>query len=308
MGRDLQQEMKELAAAGDTTEVAALSGAFEAFLKRLVGRDTGNTFNSLFWVADTYVELAAGLAQTPAAEPTAPATSKRSREYYEQAVAAFETILKRDKDDGGFMPDQYLPLVEMKLAKAYRGAGEHNKALTLLTRLLKEKPNVLDIQFDAAYTYQEFAASDPARRGKYFRQAILGGDTDEYRNIWGWNALAQKIRAQQERLRREADDPAKAKQAEDYRQRYQEARYNSVYCTYSAALQAASQAEKERLLKVAKQGIWSVYAIVDSELGGGQWKIKNDRLLRDIQRALGEPETGLTELQQKKRQQAQSTK
>jgi hypothetical protein len=308
MGRDLQQEINELAAAGDSTEVAALSAAFEAFLKRLVERESGNTFNSLFWVGDTYGELAAGLAQAPSAQAVATAAHKRGREYYEQAVTAFESILKRDKADGSFMPDQYLPLVQMRLAKAYRGAGEHNKALTLLTGLLKEKPNVLDVQFDAAYTYQEFAASDPARRGKYFRRAILGGDTDEYRNIWGWNALAQKLRAQGERLRAAADDPAKIQQAEEYRQRYQEARYNSVYCTYAAALQATSQAEKERLLKIASQGIWSVYAIVDSELGGGQWKAKNDRLLRDIQRALGEPEIGLKEFEQKKRQQAQTTK
>jgi hypothetical protein len=308
MGRDLQQEINQLVAAGDSTEVAVLSTAFEAFLKRLAGRESGNTFNSLFWVADTYVELAAGLAQSPAAAATAPATSQRSREYYEQAVAAFETILKRDKDDSGFMADQYLLLVQMKLAKAYRGAGEHNKALRLLTELLKEKPNVLDVQFDAAYTYQEFAASDPARRGKYFRQAILGGDTDDYRQIWGWNALAQRIRAHGERLRAAADDPDKARQAEEYRQRYQEARYNSVYCTHALALLAESAAEKERLLKVAKQGIWSVYAIVDAELGGGQWKTKNDRLLRDIQRALGESETGLKEFEQRKQKQSQSVK
>ena len=309
MGRDLQEEIRQLVAAGDTSEVAALSSAFEAFLKRLVGRESGATFNALFWVADTYVELAAGLAQAPGAETSAQATAKRSREYYEQAVAAFETILKRDKADADFMPDQYLPLVEMKLAKAYRGAGEHNKALALLTALLKEKPNVLDVQFDAAYTYQEFAASDPARRGKYFTRAVLGGDTDEYRNIWGWNALAQKIRAQSERVRREAaGDPAKTQLAEDYRQRYQEARYNSVYCTHALALLAATPAEKQRLLKVAKQGIWSVYAIVDAEFGGGQWKSKNDQLLRKIQNALGEPETGLKEFEQRKREQAKSTK
>ena len=308
MGRDLQEEIDQLVAAGDSTEVAALSAAFETFLKRLVGRESGASFNSLFWVADTYVGLAAGLASTASAEAAGPAASKRSSEYYQQAVAAFETILKRDKDDSSFMADQYLPLVQMKLAKAYRGAGKHNKALRLLTDLLKEKPNVLDVQFDAAYTYQEFAASDPARRGKYFRQAILGGDTDDYRNIWGWNALAQKIRAYGERLRADADDPAKARQAEDYRQRYQEARYNSVYCTHALALLADSAAEKERLLKVAKQGIWSVYAIVDTELGGAQWKTKNDRLLRDIQRALGETETGLKEFEQRKRQQAKSAK
>jgi tetratricopeptide (TPR) repeat protein len=308
MGRDLQREIRELVAAGDTTQVAELSTAFEAFLKRLVGRESGNNFNSLFWVADTYVELGAGLAQAPLNSAAADADRKRGQEYYAQAVAAFEAILNRDQADGQFMPDKYLPLVEMKLAKAYRGAGEYEKALALLTRLLKDKPAVLDVQFDAAYTYQELAASDPAKHSRYFRRAILGGDTDESRHIWGWNALAQKIRAQQTRLRVEAGDPAKAEQAEDYRQRYQEARYNSVYCTFTLATHTENQAERNRLLKVARQGIWSVYAIVDPELGGGSWKAKNERLLRDIQRALGEPEIGLKELEQKKKSQTTATK
>ena len=303
MGRDLQEEIKRLLALGDVTEVAALSTAFEAFLERLASRESGNTFNSLFWVADTYAELGAGLGQAAGGGPE---NGQRSRAHFQQAVAAFEAILKRDQADSDFMPDKYLPLVQLRLAKAYRGAGEYAKALTLLATILKEKPNVLDVQFDAAYTYQELADSDPDKHSRNYRHAILGGDQADTRDIWGWNSLAQRIRAQQERLQRESGDPANAERAEQYRQRYQEARYNSVYCTFALAKSQTNPNEKARLLKTAKQGIWSVFAIVDPQLGGGQWKSKNDRLLRDIQSALGEPAIGLQEFEQRKQQQAQS--
>jgi hypothetical protein len=303
MGRDLQDEIKRLLALGAVGEVAALSTAFETFLERLASRESGNTFNSLFWVADTYAELGAGLGQAAGGSQE---NQQRSREHFQRAVGTFEAILKRDQTDADFMPDKYLPLVQLRLAKAYRGAGEFAKALTLLASILKEKPNVLDVQFDAAYTFQELADSDPDRHARNYRHAILGGDQPDRRNIWGWNSLAQRIRAQQERLERDADNPVNAERAEQYRQRYHEARYNSVYCTFAYAKSQADPKEKARLLKTAKQGIWSVFSIVDPQLGGGQWKAKNDRLLRDIQSAVGEPAIGLQEFEQRKQQQAQS--
>jgi hypothetical protein len=297
MGRDLQQEMQDLAALGDTQGVAALSTAFQAFLERLVARDTGVTFNSLFWVADTYLELAAGLGKNAAEGSPERA---RSGEFYRQAVAAFEKIAKRAEAEPTFMPEKYLPLVQMRLAKAYRGADDYEQALALLSGILKEKPNVLDLQFESAYTYQELAASNPKKNGKYFRYAILGGQSEGMGQIWGWNALASKIRSQQERLRTSGDTAA----AEKYDQRYHEARYNSAYCAYSLASAAGSDSEKKRLLNIAKQGMWSVYAIVDPQFGGGEWKAKNERLLRDIQSALGEAPLGLRAFEQKKQEQA----
>jgi hypothetical protein len=299
MGRDLQEEIERLLALGDVAEVEALSTAFEAFLKRLAERESGNTFNSLFWVADTYAELGDGVGQAGSA-----ANEKRSREHFQQAVTAFEKIIERDQADAEFMPDKYLPLVQLRLAKAYRGAGEFDKALALLSTILKDKPNILDLQFDAAYTYQEQAESDPAKHSALFRRAILGGDPANAEHIWGWNALAQRIRAQKERLARDTSDPANAARAEQYRQRYHEARYNSVYCTFELARLATSPSEKSRLLKIAKQGIWSVFSIVDPQLGGGQWRVKNDRLLKDIQTALGEPAVGLQEFEKRRRDQS----
>ncbi len=301
MGRDLQQEIKQLVAQGDSAEVATLSTAFEAFLKRLATRDSGNTFNSLFWVADTYSELGSGVAHIAGT-----ADAKLSRNYFQQAVTTFEKILERNKEDASFMPEKYLPLVQMRLAKAYRGAGDVDKAISLLAKILSQKPNVLDLQFEAAYSIQETAEHNREQAAKYYRLAVLGGDKGDLRNIWGWNSLAERIRSQQERMRRDGTDPAKSEQLEQYRQRYQEARYNSVFCTFALAGITSNEKEKARLIKVAKQGIWSVYAVVDAELGGGEWKTKNDRLLKSIQSALGEPAIGLSEFERRKREQAQT--
>jgi hypothetical protein len=300
MGRDLQREINELVAAGRTGEVESLSTAFEAFLKRLVARDSGNTFNSLFWVADTYTGLGAGLAQ---GGEKSPAEIKRSEEYFRQAVAAFEKIRELAKSDKNFMPEKYQPLVEMRLAKAYRGAGEHNKALALLVRVLKEKPSMIEAQFDAAYTYQEYAESDRATRGKYFRHAILGGQTGDYSKIWGWNLLAERIRDHETRLRREGDDPLKLEQAEQYRQRYQEARYNSVYCKVALAELEQDAAKKKKLLEGARRDMYLLYSLVDPQFGGGSWKAKNEKLLKNVQSALAEPTIGFKEFEKKQEEQ-----
>jgi hypothetical protein len=301
MGRDLQQEIESLSAAGNTGEVASLSAAFEAFLNRLVSRQSGNNFNSLFWIGDTYAQLGAGLAESA---KSSSAERERAKSYFKQAVTAFEKILESEKSSSGFMPDKYRPVVEMRLAKALRGAGEHNQALKSLVAILKEKPNVLDAQFEAAYTYQDYADSDRALRGKYFLHAIRGGQNEDYRNVWGWNSLAERIRTQEHRLRGEPGDAAKTEQAEQYRQLYHEARYNSIYCTVALAQFQSEAKEKERLLKLAKQGIWSVYTVVDPQFGGGEWKGKNDRLLKEIQSALGEPAIGLRELETRKQQES----
>ncbi len=63
LGRELQKELTALNEGGHTEQVQELTQAFESFLERLVARNTGTNFNSMFWVADTYAELAAGLKQ-----------------------------------------------------------------------------------------------------------------------------------------------------------------------------------------------------------------------------------------------------
>src|SRR5690606_26609358 len=57
-GRELQKELEQLAAAGDTSRLNEVRGAFEQFLGDLFNRQEGQTFNSLLWIAETYTGLA----------------------------------------------------------------------------------------------------------------------------------------------------------------------------------------------------------------------------------------------------------
>lgn len=280
MGRDLQEQLKDLAQTGLAGEVQDLSTAFEAFLERLAERESGATFNSLFWVADTYSELGAGLLQSA---KKSPADKLRAEEFYNQAIKTFEKLLERAKADPKFMPEKYKTLVQVRLAKAYRGAGRHNEALKLLVAVLKEKPTALDVQFEAAYTYQEFADTDPTRRGNFYRYAIIGGQTGDHRNIWGWVGLQNRVG-----------------RSPQYKDKYQEVRYNIAYCHYGLALAETDGEEKAKMLQLAKKDIWNTYTLIDPEFGGGQWKPKNEKLLKTIQTALDEPAEGFKAFQERK--------
>ena len=291
LGRELQKELAALNEGGHTEQVQELTQAFEAFLERLVVRNAGNKFNSLFWVADTYAELAAGLAQNlekPKSE------TSRAAKYYEQAAKGFEMILERAKTDPQFMPPKYVASVQVKLAKAYRGADRHNDAPTLLVKTLKENQNILTAQFEAAYAYQGFADSNPQKRTKFYTYAVTGGQTGDYTVIWGWRRLSNTLLTQERQLRRDGAAD-KSAQADDYRDRFFEARYNSSFCVYSAAMAETDSATQKKLLKVAKNDIFAVYSVVDQDFGGGMWKKRNDQLLKKVQQALGEPTVGLIE-------------
>jgi hypothetical protein len=291
LGRELEKELTALNEGGHTAQVQELTQAFEAFLERLVSRKTDTDFNSLFWVADTYSELAAGLTQNPE-QPTA--EKSRAASYYSQAAKGFEQILERAKTDPQFIPERYLPSVQTKLAKAYRGAGRQNDALTLLVKTLKQNQNLLSAQFEAAYAYQEFADSSPEKRARFYTYAVTGGQTGDYTVIWGWRRLSNTLLSQERQLRRDGDDE-RTRQADEYRDRFFEARYNSSYCIYAAALAEADSNKKTKLLNVAKNDIFAVYSVVSHNFGSTMWKNRNDRLLKRIQEALNEPPIGLLE-------------
>ncbi len=192
------------------------------------------------------------------------------------------------------MPSKYVASVQVKLAKAYRGAGQHNDALTLLVKTLKENQKILTAQFEAAYAYQGFADSDPKKRAKFYTYAVTGGQTGDYTVIWGWRRLSNTLLTHERQLRRDGD-AEQITQADDYRDRFFEARYNSSYCVYAAGMAETDSATQEKLLKVAKNDIFAVYSVVGQDFGGGVWKKRNDQLLKKVQAALGEPTVGLIE-------------
>jgi hypothetical protein len=295
LGRELEKELTALNEGGHTAQVQELTQAFEAFLERIVARNSSNDFNSLFWVADTYLELAAGLAQ---GQDQSKSENSQGAKYYSQAAKGFEQILDRAKNNPQFIPEKYVASVQTKLAKAYRGADRHNDALSILVKTLKQNQNLLTAQFEAAYAYQGFADSNPQKRAKFYTYAVTGGQTGDYTVIWGWRRLSNTLLSQERQLRRDGDAD-RTRQADEYRDRFFEARYNSSYCVYATAIAEANAEQKTKLLNVAKNDIFAVYSVVSQNFGGGVWKNRNDRLLQKIQEALNQPAIGLLEFKER---------
>jgi hypothetical protein len=138
---------------------------------------------------------------------------------------------------------------------------------------------MLDVQRDAAYTYQLWGGED-ARR---FENAIFGGrrlKSSGENLVWGWIKLS-RVAAQA------------ARQDAKYRDWYFEGRLNAARSRYLSAL-AAKGGERTDQLHKAKDAIRALYQIYP-ELGGPERRGEFEELLSQIQTALGEGSAGLRE-------------
>lgn len=273
LGRELEEQVARLRQEGKNDELKAVLNSFEQFLKKIADREQGNTFGSLFWVAETFYGLGEGL------DGGGPATAE-SKAYYEQSARAWQKILDLAERDPSFAPqsDGGLWNLRVRLARCERRLGEYNAALKQLVTVLAAQPNALDAQIEAAYTFQAWGAEKPdyytrANRGTTFKLSS-GAQVA----VWGWNQLANRVQA-----------------SPQHRDMYHEARFNLAECSYLRAMSRSGAERSEGLQSAAK--LIGVMARLDPTLGGEPWRDKYDRLLKQIQRDAGEPPRGLKALE-----------
>jgi cellulose synthase operon protein C len=290
---ELEQELDEMKRNGDTDKLNSTAQAFEKFLSKIAERENTLDYRTLNWIAATYESLAHGLAETGSDSPqSSPAdiTSTRieklspeAKDDMQQAAKAYEAILSRAKDYADFAPADKLPAIQRRLALDYRSLGDFDKATAMFVEILKDKPTLLPVQIEAAYTYQLHGQSDP----DYYVGAILGG-RGPAQIIWGWNQIAQKTARN-----------------EHFRDVFHEARYNMALCRVEFSATRTNPEEKRKLLELAKGTIRETERY-ESTLGGEKWKPQYEKLLREIQTDLNQPVVGLMEFQQKEAEQAAS--
>jgi hypothetical protein len=157
------------------------------------------------------------------------------------------------------------------LALDYRSLGDYEKSIAKFVEVLKDKPTLLPVQIEAAYTYQMRGEND---NPDYFVGAMLGG-RGPAESIWGWNQISQKT-ARDER----------------FRDVFHEARYNMALCRVEFSASRTTPDEKRKLLELAKGTIRETKRY-ESTMGGAKWKPQYEKLLREIQKNLGEPVVGL---------------
>lgn len=151
LGRGLEENIKQIILEGRRGELDKMQKGFEMFLGRIKEREAGNTFNSLMWVAQTYIGLADGLSG-----PGGKTVSPKAKEYYDAAIYAFYSIGARLKDDPEFSPrtdpekqEALKVAILERIAECHAKAGDFDKAIQLYAAILMQAPSRVGLQITA---------------------------------------------------------------------------------------------------------------------------------------------------------------
>lgn len=278
LGLQLQQQIKELTAAGKQQEASRVVKAFAVFLERLRERSGDADWVNQQWIGQTFFNLGEGLATGSGSAADA---SPQRKSYYERAAEVFGSMIDRAKQQPDFLPSENsLLAARLQLAQSQRKMGNYAEALDTFSSILLEKQTILDVQKAAAYTFQEWGADGNPEQ---LKSAVGGGRTVAGSNkklIWGWSKMAQIVgRLSQKQPK--------------YKDLYFECWLNVAKCRYLGANQK-SGAERDKYLSSARRTIRSM-AQQYPNLGGPERQRDFDRLLKQVQQLDGKEPVGLAE-------------
>lgn len=267
LGRELQKEVERLQASRDP-RLADVLKSFENLLEGVVQRTDGRDYSSLMWVAETYRALGDGLDARD---------SRKAGSYYARSAAALQAILDEEQRKPGYIPASGQSGVRLRIAMNKRRQKSFAEAETLLLEILKDRPQALDVQVEAAQLYQDWAAKGSPPDVAKWQNAISGDQTSKKKDkrIWGWAGIAQRMEVS---LMQSAD------RNPEFVQQYLDARYNVAWCRYQAAL-AQSAKQRADLLEDAKMDI-RLTAIAIPSLGGDETRTRFNKLYRDVQETM----------------------
>jgi tetratricopeptide (TPR) repeat protein len=283
----LANKLKEQIANADESTKQTLSKGVNTFLRQ-VGSETSE-LNVLNFVAESFFKLGEELKERGLAD--------EAKSYYEEAIKTYEKILAKGDDDPSWLPDPIRNQVQFRIATAKRSLGDFKDTLAMYRAILEANNLMLNVQVEAARTYQEWAdvLSDPKAKMTLYVRAMQGSYKDERpkigdkknpnvnRNtVWGWGRLARETQ-----------------RYEKFRNVFHEARYNLALCRFHYALQQSDKSERIKYLEMAKRDIEMTYSLYP-ELGGEEFFKKSDALVKEIQKELGENPIGLAAFKSQK--------
>jgi tetratricopeptide (TPR) repeat protein len=276
IGVQLQKQVDGLVAAGKHEQARQVTATFKDLLDRAERHGSKGDWNVRNWIAQTAYQLGMGLQQGDS-------PGDQTRGYLQQAQDAYASILEQTREDPKFAPNPTAILgVQKRLADCKCGLGKYSEALELYAEILRQKPNLLELQKAAATTLELWGTNkeDP----EVLNRAIRGDmpQANHKNLIWGWLRLAS-IADYAARKAAQGEDPAAAatrKKITQYQDLFFEARYHAARARYLAA-QLANGAAQDKQLRTVRQSIESL-AKIYPELGGKQWKQKFEDLLQEL--------------------------
>ena len=259
LARDIRQQIDD----APPQRKPELIAAFRLFLARVA--DQSDDLDTLTWVGQTLSEM----GQAAMVEPNRPATGQAA-ELLQSAATTLSSVLEKTEDQ------EKLLAIRFQLGRVYRLLGEYKQAIDQLATVLQKSPMMLDVQVEAAMTYQQWAARTQFA-AKAYEFALHGSRPDPQTKknvIWGWGKISQLTSGKPQ-----------------FRDTFFDARYQIALCRYLQGKAEKNPATIER----AANDIGQVAAMYP-DLGNPQMREQFDVLLREIQRSLGQQADGLEAL------------
>ncbi len=230
-----------------------MASRFSTFLKNI--RSNSDDLSIQMWAADSYSKLGETFSKLSPADAKA---------YFLEAVNGFDVILDKGTKTPGWLSAEVRTSVEMRKAATLRELGEYEKAISTFEEMLAVKSSMLNVQVEAARTYQAWAEKDK----KYYINAIMGGvkkDAQGKPIIWGWGKLSQVT----------------SKYYEQFKDVFHESRYNLALCTLQIGKSKTEKEAQKKDIGNARNAITLTEKLY-ADLGGDIWKPKYQTLLKEI--------------------------
>lgn len=271
LGLQLQRQISELSKSGKKAEAKSVAVAFEDLLQRITSRGGGQDWRVRNWLAQTNLQLGEGLG------------GEAAERYLEQAEQVYREILADVQRDANYAPNETAVLgVRKRLGDCLRARQQFEEALEQYASILREKPNMLELQRTVALMLQEWGQELEVRQK--LEEAIRGALPQEKRTnlVWGWLRLASIAnQAKQKAAASAPGTPTDEQRIKKYHDLYFESRYHVAECRLLAA-QLATGSERTEQINAARKNVESMKRLYP-DLGGLKWQQAFDELLKRIE-------------------------
>jgi tetratricopeptide (TPR) repeat protein len=268
LGVQLQRQLKELNAAGQTDKAKHVAEAFGDVLARVSARSDANDWQVRGWIAQTNLQLGQELS------------AEEAKPYIDRATEAYQAMLKAADENPKYAPGEADKLgVRMRLAECLAATGDHEGAVKQFGMILAEKPNMLDLQKGAATALQQWGMKKKDLSA--FNRSIQGDlpQKDGRNLIWGWLKLATMANSAHAQAARVSPVTEESRlRANRFKELFFEARYNVAKSRFLAG-KAATADQRRAQFEAAKTNIEQM-AKLYPDLGGPNWKPLFDELLK----------------------------
>ncbi|MCL2745207.1 MAG: hypothetical protein FWE67_15295, partial [Planctomycetaceae bacterium] len=290
LGRQLEDRLKELMTAGKDEEAKKVAEGFKSFLERIKERGDSNTFQSLYWVADTFYRLGSGMT-------TDKNVPEEAHGYYRAAAQTYVDILKRiaadteeeeeeetaakegdkpkEEDSAkeespaerkSWAPEKAAGTINIRLAESLRSIGMYEPAMRYLKTVLEDSENRIDLQIEAAKNLEQWGTKAKTEEDKKNLSRAVTGIPHE--KVWGWNGLIKRT----------------STNIDKFAPFYYEAYLSKFRCFIELGRSEKDKEKKAKYLDTAERDLITLIQM-RPQLGGQDWYPLFDSMYKQLERA-----------------------